>query len=189
MKIDKNIKFQLGNLEFINYVELSESDLQTILDFRNHANVRKMMHNSNEISVKDHFEFVEKLKIDFDNFYWAVKKNDKIIGGISVTKVDYKKNEVFSGIFLNPNLIGTGLGVEIEFESLKLFFESFQIDSINGEVLDQNNLSNTVLVKLNFKPIKTETSSTLYQLKKIDWLQASQTYKEFKYELLQSIRK
>jgi UDP-4-amino-4,6-dideoxy-N-acetyl-beta-L-altrosamine N-acetyltransferase len=188
MKIDKNIKFQLGNLEFINYVGLSESDLKIILDFRNHSKVRKMMHSPNEISVKDHFEFVEKLKIDLDNFYWVIKKKDVIIGGISITKVDYERREIFSGIFLNPKFIGTGVGVEIEFESMKLIFDIFQIETIKAVVLEINNFSHSLLIKFNFKPIEIQPTYTVYQLNKNNWLQMPQTYKEFKYELLQSIR-
>jgi RimJ/RimL family protein N-acetyltransferase len=113
-----------------------------------------------------------------------VKKKEKIIGSIYLTKVDYCKKDAFWGIFLNPNYIGTGLGVEIEFESMKLFFQEFNFSSIKGEVLEKNNDSHSIQTRFNFKEIENQSNCTLYQLAIEDWALLPETFKQFKLKYL-----
>lgn len=185
MILKKNIKYNSGNLEFINYLDLSKQELLIILEFRNHIDVRTMMNSTAEISISDHFSFIEKLKQDEDNFYWMVKKKENIIGAIYLNKIDHENKSAFWGIFLNPKYIGTGIGLEIEFESMKLFFDEFQLDVIKGEVIHKNKDSHSIQKKFNFKEVfsANNESCTLYELSRIDWSKSPNTYKDFKFLL------
>lgn len=189
MKIDKNIEYHHGNLTFVNYTQLSESDLLTILVFRNHFKVRQMTHNNLEISVEEHFEFIEKLKVENTDFYFAIKKNNKIIGSVSLTKCDFVKKYILAGVFLDPNLIGSGLGVELEFESIRLAFVTFEIETAGCDIFEENNLSHTIISEFNFKKIATNPFYSTYELSKKDWLKLPKTFSEFKSELFQKYRK
>jgi UDP-4-amino-4,6-dideoxy-N-acetyl-beta-L-altrosamine N-acetyltransferase len=184
MNIDKSISYEFGSLEFINYTQLIEEELLTVLEYRNHIDVRKMMHNPDEITKQEHFNFINKLKIETINYYWIVKKKEKIVGSVYLTKVDSLKKNAFWGLFLNPKYIGTGLGVEIEFESMKLFFQEFKFNIIKGEVLERNNDSHSIQIKLNFKEIKNQSSCSLYQLIAEDWTLLPETFKQFKLKYL-----
>jgi UDP-4-amino-4,6-dideoxy-N-acetyl-beta-L-altrosamine N-acetyltransferase len=184
MNIDKAVLYQFGGLEFINYIQLIEQDLFTILEYRNHIDVRKMMHSKDVIAERDHFNYINKLKIDTSNYYWLVKKKEKIIGSVYLTKVDSLKKDAFWGIFLNPKYIGTGLGVEIEFESMKLFFQEFKFSTIKGEVLEKNNDSHSIQIRFNFKEIENKSNCTLYQLTSEDWTLLPETFKQFKLKYL-----
>jgi UDP-4-amino-4,6-dideoxy-N-acetyl-beta-L-altrosamine N-acetyltransferase len=185
MIVKKNIKYKCGNLEFTNYLDLSKQELLVILEFRNHIDVRKMMNNTGEISISDHFSFIEKLKQDGDNFYWIVRKNENIIGAIYLNKIDHENKSAFWGIFLNPKYIGTGIGLEIEFECMRLFFDEFQLNIIKGEVIQNNKDSHSIQAKFNFKEVFSANngSCTLYELSRINWSKLPNTYKEFKYLL------
>jgi UDP-4-amino-4,6-dideoxy-N-acetyl-beta-L-altrosamine N-acetyltransferase len=189
MTIDKNKEYQHGNLTFVNYIHLDESDLITILEYRNHPRVRKMTHNSIEISIEDHLNFIKKLKFDDSNFYFAIKKNHKIIGSVSLTKCDFITKYILAGVFLDPKLIGSGLGVELEFESIRLAFVTFKIEKAGCEIFEENNFSHTIIPKFGFKTIATYPSYIVSELSREDWLKLPATYIEFKYELLQSLRK
>lgn len=189
MNIDKNREYQQGNLIFVNYTQLPESDLLTILDFRNHISIRQMSYNDNGITKEQHFSFIEKLKLDVNNFYFAIKKNNKIIGSVSLTKCDFIKKYIFAGVFLDPKLIGSGLGVELEFECVNLAFEKFKIEIAGCEVFEDNEFAQKLISALNFRKIETHPTYSTYQLIREDWLKLSHTYKEFKLELLKNIRK
>jgi UDP-4-amino-4,6-dideoxy-N-acetyl-beta-L-altrosamine N-acetyltransferase len=188
MKIDKFSEFQHGNLTFINYIQLSESDLLTILDYRNHITVRQMSHNNVDITIEEHFEFIEKLKTDDTDFYFAIKKNNKIIGSVSLTKCNFLNKNIFAGVFLDPKLIGTGLGVELEFESIRLAFVTFGIESATCLIFEDNNLSLSIIPKFKFKKIETLPLYSIHKLYREDWLKLPPSYKEFKYELLRSLK-
>ncbi len=189
MKIDKNKEYQHGNLTFVNYIQLSEAELLTILKFRNHVTVRQMSHNNKDITLEEHFDFVEKLKTDSTDFYFAIKKNDIIIGSVSLTKCDFLNKNIFAGVFLDPKLIGSGLGVELEFESIRLAFVTFGIESATCIIFEDNNISHTIIPEFNFKKIATQPLYSTYELSKKDWLKLPKTYSEFKNELFQKFRK
>jgi UDP-4-amino-4,6-dideoxy-N-acetyl-beta-L-altrosamine N-acetyltransferase len=180
MLINKEYKYNSGNLEFVNYINLSNEDLLTILEYRNHVEVREMMSNPKEILVCEHFEYVEKLKLDVNNFYWIVKKKDKLIGAIYLNNVNYDKRSAFWGVFLNPNYIGTGVGVEVEFEGMKVFFKEFVFNYIKAEVLNKNIDSHSIQTKFNFMEVENNINSVMYELTREDWLRLPETYKEFK---------
>lgn len=185
MKIDKNSEYEQGNLKFVNYTQMPKSDLLTILDFRNHISIRQMSYTDKGITEVEHFNFIEKLKLDENNFYFAIKKNNKIIGSVSLTRCDFVNKYIFAGVFLDPNLIGSGLGVELEFECVNLAFEKFKIEIAGCEVFEDNEFAQKLISALNFRKIETHTTYGIYQLIREDWLKLPHTYKEFKLELLQ----
>lgn len=180
MIINKEYTYNTRNFEFINYINLSNEDLLTILKYRNNIEVRKMMRSSKEILVSEHYEYVEKLKLDLNNIYWVVKKKERILGAIYLNNINYNDKSAFWGVFLNSNYIGTGVGVEIEFEVMKLFFVEFGFDYIKAEVLKNNKDSHSIQSKFNFKEIENNINSVTYELTREDWLRLPETYKEFK---------
>lgn len=180
MLISNVNKYTSGNLEFVNYISLSDEDLLTILEYRNNIEVRHMMSNPKEIPISEHLKYVENLRLDNNKFYWIVKKKEKIIGAINLNNVNYEMRSALWGIFLNPNYIGTGLGVEVEFEGMKVFFEEFGLNYIKAEVLNKNIDSHSIQAKFNFREVENNINSVIYELTREDWLRLPKTYKEFK---------
>jgi len=180
MLINNVRNYNSGKLDFLNYINLSNEDLLTILEYRNHVEVRKMMSNHKEIQTIEHFRYVEKLKQNINNFYWIVKKNENIIGAIYLNNLNYEMRSAYWGIFLNPNYIGTGVGVEVEFEGMKVFFKEFGFNYIKAEVLNNNIDSHSIQAKFNFREVENNINSVIYELTREDWLRLPETYKEFK---------
>ncbi|MGB0879291.1 MAG: UDP-4-amino-4,6-dideoxy-N-acetyl-beta-L-altrosamine N-acetyltransferase [Polaribacter sp.] len=185
MAIDLTKSYSLGNVVFKNYIDLSLEEKKEILGYRNHFLVREMMHNKNEIKLNDHLGFIDKLKIDKQNSYWAVFKKNKLVSSVYLNKIDITDKTGFWGIFLNPNYIGTGIGVEIQFEAMKLFFEKFEFKTIFGEVLKINKDSIPIQLKFSFD---IEDQSEKYYSMKLEseqWRNLStETYKEFRKQIL-----
>lgn len=118
---------------FKSYTELSEEEKKEVLRCRNDESVRKWMCSTDEIPLESHLAYIEKLKSSETNFYWAVMTPEgKFLGGISL--VGMKDLNADSGIFLNPELIGSGLGSKISIASMEFYFRQMGLASIYSVV-------------------------------------------------------
>ena len=129
--------FQIDNYELINYLSLDNNDSLSILSMRNHPLIKKQMNNSRIISFDEHIKFVHDLKFKNDG-YWIVKKNNKIFGSIYLTNTNLKESSCLGGNFIDPNLIGTGQGIVINYLMHFLAFEKLAFKYINAEVKQSN---------------------------------------------------
>jgi len=187
MNINRKIVQVKGTLKFKNYTILSYDEKKIILNYRNHKEVRVMMTDSQIIKEKDHFNFIKKLEKDNYSFYWAVEKKEKIMGGVSLVNVDHINKQAYWGFFLNPKYIGTGLGVEVEFEALRLFFENLNFQKIKGEVLKANKNSLSMQYKFLFEEEKNALLDNEFlqlELDKHRWQRMPVDFKKFKKEIL-----
>jgi UDP-4-amino-4,6-dideoxy-N-acetyl-beta-L-altrosamine N-acetyltransferase len=136
-------------IEFFDFVDLQKDDLLKILAWRNHKDVRKWMKNTNVISKAEHFEFVNNLSGDTSRKYWYVKCKKKPTSVVYLNNLH--KNEAEWGIYLAPNKIGSGLGLEICYYSMKLFFEELGLDKIHGYVKRTNHENIKLQKMISFK--------------------------------------
>ena len=135
--------YLVSHFVFKNYVDLTIEEASEVLRCRNDIAVRKWMTSTEEIPLENHLKFIEGLKNSERNFYWAVYQDDKFQGGISLTGMDdFSAN---SGIFLNPQLIGNGLGMQISICSVDFYFLCQNMKSIYS-VVQKDNIN---AIKLN----------------------------------------
>jgi UDP-4-amino-4,6-dideoxy-N-acetyl-beta-L-altrosamine N-acetyltransferase len=135
---NKEKLYNFGNYTYKNYVNLSNSEKQIILEWRNHLNNRKWMFNQDIILWEDHLNFIEKLKSSVEAYYWLVAKDEKPIGGINLIHVQTEKRMAEIGYFLDPEKQGGGLGLDFVFNALKFAFDILGFDIIQGNVMDKN---------------------------------------------------
>lgn len=102
--IDKNKTYESHGYKFKNFINLSEEEKLTILQWRNHEKIRQMMLNKNIITVEEHLGFIDGLANRNDCAYWLVfnPKNEKI-GVVDIHHIDRKKNEADLGFYMNPS--------------------------------------------------------------------------------------
>ena len=185
MLIDKNEIYNSGNINFKNYIKFSIEEKKKILEFRNHIFIREMMHNKNIIELEDHLNFIDKLNFDTKNFYWGVIRKGKLIGSIYINDVDVQEEKAFWGVFLDPNYVGSGIGFEIQFEALNLFFKTFGLKKIFGEVFKKNKDSLSIQSKFLFKTKENHEKHLLLELNAKDWKIFSKfNFKEFKRKII-----
>ena len=186
--IDIDRIYKLGRLKFKNYVFLSKYEKTIIFDYRNDEEVRRMMHRNSLISFDEHLKFIENLSIDTNNFYWAVYKNENIVAGVYLNFNE--ENTPYWGIFLNPKFIGTGLGMEVQFETFNLFFDEYDLKEIRAEVMIKNKDSLSIQKRFLFEELSTdkEEGMVFMKLSVEDWKKLPKTYKDFKKEIFKNER-
>lgn len=121
---------------FKNYVDLTTDEAIEVLKCRNDIEVRKWMTSTEEIPLENHLKYIENLKTSENNFYWAVYVENDFLGGVSL--VGLENLHASAGLFLNPKLIGTGLGIQIAICSNDLFFRHLGIKSLHSIVKKDN---------------------------------------------------
>ena len=148
-----NIYYSTDGFDFVLYQDLSIEHSDKVLSYRNHENVRKWMFNSDKISLKEHLNFINKLK-DSSKVYCAVFRKQKIVACVNFD--DIGNREYFVGHFLNPRLLSSGIGLYFEYVYLKFFFEHIKAKVIKASVKKQNypmikiqyGLVNLVVIKI-----------------------------------------
>ena len=185
MVIDKNEIYNSGNIYFKNYINFSIDEKKKILEFRNHVSVREMMLNKNIIELDSHLKFIDKLSVDTKNFYWGVIRKGKLMGSIYMNDVDDQQEKAFWGIFLDPNYVGSGIGFEIQFETLNLVFKTFGFNKIFGVVFKKNKNALSIQSKFLFKTKENHEKHLLLELNTKDWMIFSKfNFKEFKKKII-----
>jgi UDP-2,4-diacetamido-2,4,6-trideoxy-beta-L-altropyranose hydrolase/UDP-4-amino-4,6-dideoxy-N-acetyl-beta-L-altrosamine N-acetyltransferase len=130
--------FQKEKLLFKDYTTLNEEDLMQVLDFRNDPSVRKWMFDKNEITKQSHFEFVTSLITELNKRYLAVYKNGQLIGAAYINSIDIRNASCEWGFFLNPKMIGSGIGLEVEYHFLNFIFQNLNMVKVFGWVNKSN---------------------------------------------------
>jgi UDP-4-amino-4,6-dideoxy-N-acetyl-beta-L-altrosamine N-acetyltransferase len=116
--------------EIINFVNLGNNDLRTILTWRNNEAVRRWMFNSSEISLDTHLSFVEDLRVSNSKSYWMVKFDDLDLGVVYFVDINQEEKMAEFGLYLNPDLLASGLGFELFYLALNLGFNYLGLHSI-----------------------------------------------------------
>ena len=122
------------DVKMMPFYNLSDEDKLLILDWRNHKNVSKWMHNSKKVSIQEHYLFIKGLRNNEDKKYFLIKDNEQKIGVVSFTKIEKKSCEF--GIYSNPKCKGVG-----KFLMRKIISYAFNIllvDKIYAEVYADN---------------------------------------------------
>ena len=125
----------MKDIKLINFIDLSQEEKMMILEWRNRLDIQKWMYTQNDISLEEHLDFIDSLRVITDKLYFLVKKDNINIGVIYFTQI--KSNEsLVMGIYANPNLKGYG---KILLETIIYFsFEILKVEKIFSEVYFEN---------------------------------------------------
>ncbi len=119
-------------LLFKNYVSLSPHEHKSLLEIRNAERVRLHMKRQTIIALQEHLNWVEQLKSDIHNSYFALFLDDTLVGAIYITDIDFEKKTAFWGLYFQENIhpfassLATYLIIERVFHDLgleKLYLE------------------------------------------------------------------
>jgi len=135
MLINKEAEYQVGDFVFRNFIQLSREELLMILRERNHPSVKQWMITYDDISVCAHLKFVDSLVNREDAFYWLIEYNSVPVGVLSLTHCNYITNEAEAGYYLFSSHQNAGIGLELQYSYKKLFFETFNVNNLPGEIL------------------------------------------------------
>ena len=128
---------KFGEVELCNYVNLNMSDKVFALNMRNNLQVKKWMHNQDNISKKDHLKFIKDLESSVNRRYFLVKQKGNIIGSVSFSKIDFN-NSIEFGLYINPLSQSKGLGMIVEAAASHYAFNELGVNKIKLEVFSNN---------------------------------------------------
>ena len=132
MEICKNRIYEVGSYRFCNFVTLEDDIIETIRIWRNHPEIRNLMYNQDEISKDQHNNFINKLKVVDDKFYWLVEYDNKPFGVASLVDFD-KENRVGElGYYISPEYIGSGLGFQFILTVYYFLFKNLGLQKVKG---------------------------------------------------------
>lgn len=151
--------FNTESFRFVNYVNLTESQSRAIWEGRNHPDVRQWMDNPEPFAWEAHLSYVENLKQKDDRSYWAVIRDNNIIGSMCLNPIgknmppSYYSKEIGmingkwaeTGMFLLPMYIGKGFGTKMKKEFIDYILLNTDIETL----LLKTQHNNKRVIKLN----------------------------------------
>lgn len=164
------MSFETKHFRFVNYTLLSEYDLQSILQARNHPEIACWMENTEPISWESHINYVRSLKEKFDRIYYGVfNKEGEIIGSQSLNPLKtYIEGE--SGLYLFPDFKGKGLGKLMKKEFIEYIFDNNLLNTITEKVKHSNIRNKELNISLGFELTNQDEKYSYFILTKERYL-------------------
>ena len=104
ISIEKNKIYESNGYRFKNFILLSVEEKKMVLEWRNSPDIRKWMYNRDEISLQDHFDFIDGLKERDDRYYWLVfDPKGRPMGVFNVVDVDRNNEIAETGNYARPS--------------------------------------------------------------------------------------
>lgn len=132
------------------YTSISQEDSYLLWVARNNDEIRKYMTNQQPFSFDQHLEFISNLKERDNALFYAVFKDDEIIGSICLNPYnkDTKNGEL--GKYLFPQFGGNGLGFSFAKEFLNYMFANGLLKTCVARTFVNNHRNQHVNNKLGF---------------------------------------
>lgn len=147
--------------KIINYVDCTYEQSLEVLQLRNLDDVRKWMVNPERIPEKNHFKFVESLKGNTNRLYYAIYRNELLVGTYNLTKEEEGVWE--RGIIANPVTQGKGETEKWERQILN-DLSNHDIKTVTAKVKQNNPRSIRYHEKLGYKEQSRDNEYLYYIL-------------------------
>lgn len=138
MQVDKKKEYIINEYTYKNFVNLKESILIQILDWRNHQDVRRYMYNSNQISLSDHKNFIKSLYQRDDVYYWLVYKKNTPIGVVNLTGVYQEESLAELGYYIISDYQNRGIGLDFAYSNFCFAFNVIGCETVVGGIHPDN---------------------------------------------------
>ena len=128
---------------------MQESDLELVLSWRNHIDVRQYMYTQHEISLTEHTNWFNKVSKD-DNYNLLIFEIDsKALGFVNIHQIA-QGGIADWGFYTSPNA-PKGTGSKLGEQALDYAFNTLQLHKLCGQALDFNEASIRFHKRLGFK--------------------------------------
>lgn len=118
---------------------LRENDLEMVLQWRNHEEIRKWMVNSEVIELSDHLKWFENNKHNQDRSFYIFEYGQVPQGYVSFVEIP-NSTALEWGFYIKPE-VEKGMGNILGLTALNYAFEQLKAEKVFGQVLDFNEKS------------------------------------------------
>lgn len=139
LKNFKNSKlFYNHKTSLINFIDLSLDEKMEILKWRNDESIRKWMYNQKKIEPYEHLDFINSLIDNKSKCYFFVHHDDRKIGVIDFTNIDFNKSESDFGLYANPFEKISKKGTILLQSAIQYAFKVLKLKKLKLEVFAEN---------------------------------------------------
>lgn len=142
------MELELAQLSSQSIRKMTQADLEMVLAWRNHINVRRFMYTQNEISMTEHSRWFECANIDTKRHLLVYQMGDQPLGFINLHEISAGGIANW-GFYVAPNAprgTGSALGCTV----LKYAFHTLNLHKLCGQVIEFNDRSIRLHLKLGF---------------------------------------
>lgn len=129
--------------------KVTESDLPTLLEWRNHVDVRRFMYTQHEISLLEHRNWFDKASQDLSRCLLIVEEAKRSIGYVQFSKVE-DGGIADWGFYARPSS-PKGTGRKLGVMALNHAFGALKLHKVCGQALVSNQASIAFHLRLGFQ--------------------------------------
>ena len=131
---------------------MQDSDLETVLAWRNAPEVRKHMYTQQEIALVDHQRWWASMKTNKKSQYLIFEAVGTAMGLVNFTGINPQKKSAVWGFYTSPKA-PKGTGTRLGVSALDFAFHTLGLSRLTGEVLASNTASAAFHEKLGFQKV------------------------------------
>lgn len=144
------IDFEIKSIELIHFTDLSLKEKKSVLEWRNHEEIKKWMYNQNDITWQEHLNFIDSLRSCDSKRYFVVKKSGIYLGVIDFVAIDFTKRECYFGLYANPFEQLPQKGKILLQTGIKYAFDILKLEKLKLEVFADNEKAINLYKKQGF---------------------------------------
>lgn len=129
--------------------EMTKADLDLILQWRNHPEIRRHMYTTHEITREEHALWYSRASVDPRKHLLIYEKNTNPLGFVGITMLNDGRIAEW-GFYASPNAM-KGTGKDLGDAALSYAFNTLQIYKLCGQALASNERSIRFHERLGFQ--------------------------------------
>lgn len=129
---------------------MQETDLDTVMNWRNSERIRMVMFNDHLISQEEHRAWFKRFNDEGNAFCFIFEINGRPVGVVNVERIDKRNSKCYWGFYLGESDVPKSSGTKMGYLALKYIFEELNIRKLCSEVLASNLQSIRFHKKLGF---------------------------------------
>lgn len=133
----------------LNLRPMQESDLELVLNWRNHIDVRQYMYTQHEISLTEHTNWFNKVSKNNNYNLLIFEVNNEPLGFVNIHQIA-QGGLADWGFYTSPDA-PKGIGSKLGKQALDYAFNTLQLHKLCGQALDFNETSRKFHKRLGFK--------------------------------------
>ena len=142
------------NIEFVNILDVDEDLIEQVRKWRNSKNVSKYMYTDHYISKEEHRRWIEKLKTRKNAKAWIIRYENKPIGLVSLSDIDYKNKTTDWGFYIaDESIRGKGIGTIALQKLISIVFDEMKLNKMHTIVFNNNIVAIKLYEKLGFTKV------------------------------------
>lgn len=130
---------------------LKETDLRTVLTWRNSERIKQHMYTNHTITWKEHLDWFKRVKNDPHTKIFLLYNKNQPLGLVNFKQIDLKHSRCYWGFYIGEENAPKGSGTIMGLLALDYIFHEIGLHKVCAEVIETNERSYFYHQKLGFE--------------------------------------